>query len=221
MKILLVAATSVELNKLLEILSPSSNTFSFPFNYKKHEIYSLTTGVGGVNTAFALARYKIDQKLDLAIQLGIAGSFNLQIKIGDVVAVMKDRFGDLGSEDIDRSLIDVYENKLASESNFPFQNGWLSPYKPPSINLLQAKSISVNTCSGVESTIDMRMKKYGADIESMEGAAFFYACNMLEIPCIQIRAISNKVEPRNKENWDVAGALKNLHEKVIEIIDNL
>jgi len=55
----------------------------------------------------------------------------------------------------------------------------------------------------------------------MEGAAFLYACLLEGISCLQIRAISNKVERRNKDNWDIKLAVKNLTEKSLEIIKTL
>lgn len=51
----------------------------------------------------------------------------------------------------------------------------------------------------------------GAQIEQMEGAAFFALCEALDIEAAEIRAISNYVgEPR--EEWDFEGAVKNLTE---------
>ena len=52
----------------------------------------------------------------------------------------------------------------------------------------------------------------------MEGAACFMVCNKFEISCMQIRSISNKVEKRNKENWDFPLAIKNLNTAVKQII---
>ena len=53
----------------------------------------------------------------------------------------------------------------------------------------------------------------------MEGAACFMVCEKFNIPCMQIRAISNKVEKRNKTIWDMPLAIKNLNTKVQQIID--
>ena len=55
----------------------------------------------------------------------------------------------------------------------------------------------------------------------MEGAACFMACEQFDIPCIQIRAISNKVEKRNTENWNLDLAISNLNTEVERIIDSL
>ena len=43
----------------------------------------------------------------------------------------------------------------------------------------------------------------------------------MKIPCIQIRSISNKVEKRNKENWNLGLSISNLNTEVEKIINNL
>jgi futalosine hydrolase len=45
----------------------------------------------------------------------------------------------------------------------------------------------------------------------MEGAAFIYASLSEGIPFIQIRAVSNYIEERDKTTWDLEKALKNLN----------
>jgi futalosine hydrolase len=52
----------------------------------------------------------------------------------------------------------------------------------------------------------------------MEGAAFFYACEEANVDGLQVRAISNYVEKRNKENWNLALAVKNLNDWLIQDI---
>ncbi|KKO19734.1 MAG: hypothetical protein BROFUL_01556 [Candidatus Brocadia fulgida] len=52
----------------------------------------------------------------------------------------------------------------------------------------------------------------------MEGAAFFYACLMERIPCLQIRTISNYIEDRNKGRWNVPLAIDNLNTIALNII---
>jgi len=52
----------------------------------------------------------------------------------------------------------------------------------------------------------------------MEGAAFFYVCQLQKIPHIQIRSISNYVEPRNRANWNISLAIKNLNEVLWKLI---
>lgn len=76
----------------------------------------------------------------------------------------------------------------------------------PLTKLRSVTSNSVNRC-GEESN--------RAQIEQMEGAAFFAVCEALEIEAAEIRAISNYVgEPR--EEWQVEEALKNLTQILTE-----
>jgi futalosine hydrolase len=52
----------------------------------------------------------------------------------------------------------------------------------------------------------------------MEGAAFFYVCRQLNVPCIQIRAVSNYVEKRNRDAWNIPLAIKNLNTFAVEFL---
>ena len=72
----------------------------------------------------------------------------------------------------------------------------------PLTELRSVVSNTVNRCGGEAS---------GAEIEQMEGAAFFAVCEALDIEAAEIRAISNYVgEPR--EEWAFDEAVKNLTE---------
>jgi futalosine hydrolase len=83
------------------------------------------------------------------------------------------------------------------------------------------KGITVNTVHGNLSSIKNAVKKFRPDIESMEGGAFLFVCKNEGIPCAQVRAISNFVEPRNKKNWNIPLAVENLNRKMIEILEDL
>ena len=60
-------------------------------------------------------------------------------------------------------------------------------------------------------------EKYHPDIETMEGAAFFYVCSREKIPFMALRAVSNIVEPRDREKWNIELALANLSVKLNEV----
>src|ERR1051326_1799870 len=89
MKILIVAATEFEitpLRKRKKIL-------------KKKSVDLLVTGVGMTQTAFALGKIFSTKKIDLAINVGVAGSFRKNIPLGTVVNITGDYFADFGAED--------------------------------------------------------------------------------------------------------------------------
>ena len=192
MKILLVVATKSEIIK-----------------EKFNDCDVIVTGVGMVNTTFSLTKRLSEKSYDLVINIGVAGSFNSAIKIGDVVEVIEDNFSEIGFED---------GNSFSEFTNFRIENSFKVDEKT---NLKKAKGITVNTVHGNEKTIVEIISRLNPDLESMEGAACFMVCEQFEIPCMQIRAISNKVEKRNKAHWDLPLAIKNLNATVAQIITEL
>jgi hypothetical protein len=58
---------------------------------------------------------------------------------------------------------------------------------------------TVNMASGSQPVIDRIREAWNPDIETMEGAWLAYLCAMAGIPWIAVRAVSNMVEPRNRE----------------------
>ena len=55
----------------------------------------------------------------------------------------------------------------------------------------------------------------------MEGAAFAHACTLSGVKYLQIRALSNYVEPRNKLNWKIDQSIINLNNVLEELIDQI
>ena len=112
--------------------------------------------------------------------------------------------------------------KEGHDEEYPFKNGWLSPgNKSLSLSLLSRKGITVNTVHGNEKSIENIIERFSPDVESMEGAAFFYSCMMKNVSCIQIRVISNIVERRNKDNWNIPLAIKNLNDFLPELFKTI
>jgi len=97
-KILYVTATRAE----AETLSAINGMIPYPggFLYGKLEITILVAGIGAVTTAWSLKQWLAsNDKPDLAINGGIAGSYNDDINIGAVVMPVSDCFADSGIED--------------------------------------------------------------------------------------------------------------------------
>ncbi|GAC1306849.1 MAG: futalosine hydrolase [Mucilaginibacter sp.] len=206
MRVLVVAATEEEVRSLKsEVGSQTQDS-----RLKTQDLELLITGVGMTATAFALGRHLATNQYDLAINLGIAGSFDRSFALGDVVEITEDTFAELGAEDGDEFLS---IEKLGFGTNTYQSTAELSNYYKASsnLNLKQAAAITVNTVSGNEVSIEKITKRLNPQLESMEGAAFFYACREMNLPCLQIRAVSNYVEKRNRDNWKIGLAIKNLN----------
>jgi len=219
-RVLLVAATAPEIENLRKIpgMLPAPKGFTF----RNLEISTLVTGVGSMATAWSLGKWLLSQpKPNLAINIGIAGSFNDDIKIGEVVVPVSDCFADSGIED-GEDFQTLAEAGLSGIDEFPYKAGLLDADKRflnlTSGFLRQVRAVSVNTATGSETTRKKLIKKYNPDIETMEGATFFYICARELVPFLAVRAISNKVELRNKKNWNIPLALEKLSEKFNEVI---
>lgn len=214
MKILLIAATADEIRPLLESMdrkSEVSNYFLLKSD-KEHEISILISGIGIASAVYRLTKILSAEKFDLVVNVGICGSFSEEYEIGTTLNVVSEQFADCGTEDISgfKSIFDI---GLIKPDEFPFVSGkLLSNADFETINeLKKVNGITVNSVSGIEKTISERKLKFSPDTESMEGAAVFYVCLSEKIPVVQIRTVSNMVEVRNKENWNIKLAVNNLN----------
>src|SRR3954467_9117229 len=105
-RILLVAATDPEVAQVLERMysTPTEDPCVDTYTHGPHEIDVLITGVGMVATAVWCSRALTQQTYDLALNLGVCGSFDAFIEPGTVVNVTSDRLAELGAEDGDQFL---------------------------------------------------------------------------------------------------------------------
>ena len=191
----------------------------FHFSKNDLDLQFLITGVGMTATAFSLGHVLAKNQYHLAINAGIAGAFNRELKIGDVVQVVSEQFGDLGVEEKDGRFTDVFEMGLVEKGQPPFTDGLLKNEGSSQFSFLPtSKGLTINKVHGTKASIEAIQKKYAVDLESMEGAAFFYACLLSKMPFLEIRSISNYVEPRNRENWDLPLAIRNLNKVLMEVV---
>ncbi|WP_432712675.1 futalosine hydrolase [Pedobacter sp.] len=207
MKILIVAATLPEIAGLHQHfeLQPAPLVQTTNFD-------TLVTGVGMTATAFALGR-QLTTNYNLVLNIGIAGCFDTTYPLGTVLHITADEFSELGAEDKD-SFIPI-ETLGFGKSKYT------SDYATPAVSSLpKVHGITVNTVHGNKQQIEAIEKRLQPVTESMEGAAVFYACEQAGIPCLQVRSISNYVEERNKANWNIGLALKNLNEWAIDYLTN-
>ena len=101
MKILIVAATHFEVSPILEIIGITEPTYALNIGKKpihQHQVDVLITGVGMVNTAMMLSKHSAAH-YDMFINAGVAGAFNKQIQLGDVVQITEDILSEMGAED--------------------------------------------------------------------------------------------------------------------------
>lgn len=191
MNILVVSATKEELKTL-------------------NNIEVLITGAGIPNTILELTNHLNHHKYDLIINIGICGSFKNKYDIGDVVEIIKDEFAEIGYQDGDK----FFSLNKKFGINTIFNTSSLTNF--PKVN-----AITLNTVHGNISSIERVINQLNPDVESMEGAACFMVCQYFNVPCVQIRAISNKVEERDVSKWNIPLAINNLNVALEKIIKDL
>ncbi|GBL35596.1 hypothetical protein EMGBS15_11910 [Filimonas sp.] len=209
MNISIVAATELEISGLRDLLFASPHTIEFSVH-----------GVGLLQATYHIQKVAL-KKPELLIQCGIAGSYSNELLIGETVVVYAECLGDAGAEDHD-DLFDLFDLHLQNAHEFPFTHGLLMNENAKTITHLKpVKSLTVNLAAGNEQSILKRRKKFNPDIETMEGACLHYVCLQENIPFIQFRGISNRVEPRDKSQWKIAEALRKCHTEINHFIHQI
>ncbi len=217
MRILVVAATRLEIAPLLAQLGPTSRTQTELEGYTKgaHTIDVVLSGVGMVATAVHSSRAMGRTPYDAALNFGVCGSFDPALTPGTVVHVVADRIAELGAEDGDRFL-------PFGDLQLPGDDQFVNPRPLDNLTLAALPSVTgvtVNTVHGNEASIAAVVSRFHPQVESMEGAAFMSACLIHKIQFAQVRAVSNLVERRNRAAWKMAEAIRQLSDTALQILD--
>jgi futalosine hydrolase len=204
MRILVVAATELEIPLLGG--GPRAG----------HDIDVLVTGVGMVATAARCARVLAQARYEVAYNFGVCGAFDRALVPGSLVHVVSDCVAELGAED-GPAFLTLQDLGLARDK------GVLVNEAPPSNVALQAlppvRAITVNTVHGHDESIAAVVARLSPQVESMEGAAFAYACTISGVRYAQVRAVSNVVERRNRDAWRLDLAVRHLNDIALRILD--
>lgn len=214
MRILVVAATRPEVAPLIaRFSSPVAHNRVLSGLCGPHKIDVLLTGVGMVATAVWSTRALAIGGYDVALNLGVCGSFTPSLSSPTAVHVTSDLMPELGAED-GPAFLTLQDLGLLKPDEFPWSGGRLVNAEPPALpglaNLPAVSGITVNTAHGDVASIDAVTARFAPDVESMEGAAFMYACLVAGVPFAQVRTVSNRVERRNRGAWDLPGAVEEL-----------
>jgi len=225
-RILVVTATAAEVAPLVSRLTPLSEHNRHLRAYRRgaHDIDVLTTGVGMVATATWCSRTLMAADYDLALNAGVCGAFDRALALGTVVHVTTDQLAELGAEDGD-SFLTIHDLGLLDGNEFPFTAGALVNSSPPDSHVLRSlplvTAITVSTVHGNDDSIARAIDRFSPQVESMEGGAFMYACLVHRLPFAQVRSVSNVVERRNRDAWNVPEAIRTVNATLLAIVESL
>lgn len=211
-KVLLVVATPIE-SELIKKFIEKRKSVDIEFDL-------CITGIGMINTAFRLGEAFAKKKYDLAINLGIAGAYDGNLEIGDVVQIKEEIIAELGVKTINGfEKLEFIGFPNFKKDGLSYYNSITSPYFWK-FSIPIVRSLSVNTITGTDGMAMQRQDFWKAEIENMEGAAFFQSCILSETPFVAFRGISNYVEQRDASKWEIQKASENVQKFVIEWIKN-
>jgi futalosine hydrolase len=223
-RVLIVSATRGEVAPLIEALRSQHERERFiAGDIGAHRVDVLITGIGMVSTAVWCTRALAGASYDLALNLGVCGSFNPEFAPGTVVHVVRDRVAELGVED-GAAFRTLAEIGLCDPQPHPFSAAEVVNERTPPLSGLASlpavSAITVNTVHGNPTSIAAVVERCRPDVESMEGAAFMYACRVADVRFAQVRAVSNRVERRNRAAWDLPGAIAALNLSALSLLDS-
>jgi futalosine hydrolase len=212
MKLLITAATPEELLVAQQLAAVTPET-----------CHCAVTGIGLAPTAYHTLKCLQAGHFDMAVNIGIAGSFTERLPVGSVCVVNKEYFGDCGIQ-TPKGFFTLFDEHILNDNTFPFVDGALhAPVQPMAYiaGIPAATGVTVHTVSGEPQRIAELQSRFSPGIETMESAAFFYVCLQEKIPFLALRAISNKVEPRDKSKWNIPQALQNLSSVLKDVFYNI
>ena len=215
-KLLIISATEAEckpaLHELTECKIISPCLYSGTLHGQPVEI--LISGIGSVATAYRLTQTLMQRSYCRAISIGIAGSFVENIPVGETVQITEDCFADLGIDNNGqfRSLREAGLTSDDCDSDFIINSFPVSsPHR-------KVRGVTVQTASGSLQRIETLVSRFHPQVETMENGAFFYVCRQMQVPFVSFRAISNRVEPRNPENWRITEAVESVHQTMVHLL---
>lgn len=175
------------------------------------------SGIGKANAAAAVARVLDPESHGLVLSVGIAGALprrgDPMLPLGLVVGATECLSADEGIET---------PSGYQSVAQMGFPLGAFAgdgPKVDPEVGraLLQVCEFqgpiaTVSTCSGTDARAMDVSRRTGAIAEAMEGAAVAQVAVRLGVRFGEIRVISNTTGDRERQRWDLAGALRRLGE---------
>ena len=158
--------------------------------------------LAGAGLSWALGQEPFGRVLGL----GIAGAYDAAgLGRGQACWVAWESFGDLGAQDGEAWL----DFPALSLPGLPRENRF--PLSLPE-GVTGVGAVTVSAVTGNEATARERHERLGADLETMEGAAWALVCARFGLPLLQARGVSNRVGLRDRSSWRIKEALEGLGE---------
>ena len=197
------------------------------------EVLLVQGGIGAVNTAHALTCVLQVHQPALVLQAGVGGAYPAAgLGIGDLALATEENYGDLGVrtpagwQSAELIGIPVLRQEASYFNRFPLDpehvaraEQILTTWEGGASSLRSGPFVPVQECSGLASLGEERAARFSGLCENMEGAAAAHLCRLYQVPFIEVRGISNLVEDRRREGWDLPIASRRAQEAALKLIE--
>lgn len=199
---------------------------------KQRDVIFLVTGVGPVNAALACGyalglTHATENKIDAILCVGLAGAFDLdKTPLLSIWRISEEIWPEYGLND------GIMVTPRAFRHPQWLKESGEKIYERISLSDLSTLKISLSvhakawpqcaslTVAGVTASFNRRdalFRTWGIPLENMEGFACAFAAARAEIPCAEIRVVSNKTGPRAADEKNFEGAMKRLEDILPEL----
>lgn len=236
MSILLLTATAMEGDRLAAAFERAIEQTVAGRRWLSGVLHGTSTllvegGLGAVNTAHALTRALELSQPDLVLQVGVGGAYDGSgLAIGDIALSKDDSFADLGVttpsgwQGAEAIGIPVLTGAADYYNTYPCDG-----LRTEQAHHLLASHLEVGVAVGPFATVqevsgtaalgEQRCGRIpGAICESMEGAAAAQLCALYHVDFVQLRAISNVVEDRDRSRWNLSLACERAQRAVMLLL---
>ncbi len=174
----------------------------------------LSAGVGPVDAASRVTQALMKTKYDMLISAGIAGAFPGVARVGDGVVV--------GEETMQLDL-ETGESIVLPDGHSVIDHVHADANLVDAVMALGFPLVRGITVTRVTSTdaSARRLRERRVDIETMEGFAVLRAAQLLGVPALEVRGISNIVGDRKSSGWDFEAGVRGLRQVLNAALDLL
>ncbi len=181
-------------------------------------VHVVAVGVGPVEAAHGTARALAARRYRAVINAGIAGGFRERCTVGDVVAVAREEYADLGLEDGSAFPLPAGAALARTAEAHP---DLLRPFLDGLIPVIVGRGVTSATVTSTDARAVLLARRYRPDVESMEGFAVLRAAEQVGVPAIGIRGVSNLVGDRARSEWNFAAGARAAAETTDALLDVL
>ena len=177
----------------------------------------LEIGIGKAHAATTLAaRLASGERPDHVVLFGLCGAYDGPLDVLDICVVGEDCLADEGVQS-EFGFMSLEEMGLGKDDRIPMPSSATLRFGER-IGAPVVHGATVSTCSGTDELAAARKARWGADVESMEGAAASLVCAAFHVPLVQIRCVSNRTGNRAQADFDLEGACARLQEVIRELL---